>query len=217
MTYKWTFALAASVALMGAATAQESSPETAKDLEETIEQAVDDEADAVEPEIEISEQAEVADQLSVADYEASQTGGVVDAQAAAEAMVRVDEEPSQVVVEVETVTEDLVPADELDSVAMDSDEVALARNVDPGDIVDEHEELGDEAQDIGEEVAEDLLESANIPDDANEKAIGPAEEFIEITEESDEIIEDVVEPEPTPASDAVSNVLEEAGVNIVDE
>ena len=197
MTHKWTIALATGVTLMGAATAQDSS-QTA--------------TNAVEPEIEVSSPLDIADRISVADYEASQTGGVVDPKVAMAAMAKPNAEIAPDISNAALPTEELVPADELDSVLMDSDEVDLADSVASNEIMHGHEVLGDDI-----ETDTETPIPASTDNEQSDLPAETSEQLSQTGDETDQIAESITESEREIPSDAVSKILEEAGVEIADE
>lgn len=261
MKHRWKFALAASVLLAGASAAQEVDQnedvqkpveelsETAEDVvEETpdvsVEETAEDIAEAVEPEIEIPDIDEIAPAFSLADYEADQTGSVVDADAAARAMTGVELVAPEAEIEFETVVEELIPADEMEAVPMDSDEVEISEVL-PGDtgleeavetavepVIEEMVPTALEAEDMIEEIVDpaaaevtepsgDIAESTEIESAA--ALINHSEDELEMvlekaaveTEQIEAAAEDTTDP--VEASEAVSDVLEEAGLQIGDE
>lgn len=111
MMQKSMRAIFLSALLAGAASAQEASSAI---------------ADPFEPEIAIQEAESIEDLLSVADYESGQTGGVVDPRAAADAMIQSRKADAPKDGATETVSALLLPAEALDGVPMDSDEVDFA-------------------------------------------------------------------------------------------
>ena len=210
MTYKWVIALSASTCLAAASVSQETSQNSSDVLAPVIEESENLAQDVVEPEIEVPEIADEPIPLSIADYEASQTGIVVDAIVAAEAMAKAPSKDSTVLSPSDALLEDTVFSAELNSIAMDSDEVAAAEGIEADDIIHGNEELGEEVTALFED---DITHSDGLSEEQ--------EEFAELTsletEEAEEPSQDDAEMAPIPASDAVSEVLEQAGIEIADE
>ncbi len=253
MKHKWKFAVAASALLTGYASAQESDiDDAAKVAEEIVESVdeseldtsdvddlVDEVSDAVEPEIDVPESEEIAPAFSLADYEADQTGGIVDAEAAAAAMASPIFEAPDLEVEMQSVAEDLIPADDMESVAMDSDEVeasavapaeaALVENVEQ--VLEEVEETEAAAEEpletISEpdsEVVQDVVDEVEAIDAAEDISEAVTEDVVETVVAAEEVSQDASEADvaedaeiPASASEAVTEVLEEAGLEIADE
>ena len=193
------------------------------DMAEAFEDDVVEVSEAVEPEIEIPEEVEEANALSVLDYEAEQTGGVVDPEAAARAMTDISEAAPESAAEIETDAE----LAEADSASEESSEtVAL-------------EEMGaaEEAEEALAEMSDEMIEATSEPGETAEAALDRASDMAndgaeDIAEPMDETLEhlEVVADEvsdtdlvveaadaPVPASEAVSEVLEEAGLELADE